>query len=311
MKPAVIIGGTTGSGKSDLAVAIGEAFNGVVINADSMQVYKGLEIISGAPPEIYYQRCPHKLFGFKSPRDPFSVGAWLELALKEIEAAHDNDRLPVIVGGTGLYIRSLISGINPMPEVPSKVRRSVQERINCQGLPSMYAQLAEFDPDIAAKIRPGDGQRIARAIEVYEFTGKTLSNWQIGNPASRPYEFFKIIFLPDRQIVYETCNTRVLKMLEVGLMKEMINLNNLELAPDLPAMKALGVPHLLSYLCGRMSKDEAIEGTQRATRNYVKRQFTWFQRQIIADLIVKEKCSNKNKLKIFSKISKFLLTNLA
>jgi len=311
MKPAIIIGGATGSGKSDLAVAVGEAFNGVVINADSMQVYKGLEIISGAPSQTYYRRCPHKLFGFKPPWEWFSVGAWLELALKEIEAAHDNNQLPIIVGGTGLYIRSLISGIDLMPEVSSKVRRSVQERINNQGLSAMYAQLAEFDPEIAAKIEPGDGQRITRAIEVYESTGKTLSKWQTGNSVNRPYNFLKIIFLPDRQIIYEICNTRVLKMLEVGLMKEMIRLKNLELGPDLPAMKALGVPHLLSYLSGQISEDQAIEGTQRATRNYVKRQFTWFQRQIIADLVVKEKFSNKNKPNIFSKISKFLLTNLA
>ncbi|MEC8623161.1 MAG: tRNA (adenosine(37)-N6)-dimethylallyltransferase MiaA, partial [Pseudomonadota bacterium] len=175
MKPAIIIGGATGSGKSDLAVAIGEAFNGVVINADSMQVYKGLEIISGAPARTYYQRCPHKLFGFQLPGKSFSVGAWLELALQEIEAAHNNDQLPIIVGGTGLYIQSLISGIDPMPEVSSKVRRSVTERINNQGLPAMYAHLAEFDPEIAAKIEVGDVQRIGRAIEVYESTGKTLS----------------------------------------------------------------------------------------------------------------------------------------
>ncbi|MGA0313905.1 MAG: tRNA (adenosine(37)-N6)-dimethylallyltransferase MiaA [Alphaproteobacteria bacterium] len=311
MKPAIIIGGATGSGKSDLAVAVGEAFNGVVINADSMQVYKGLEIISGAPSQTYYQRCPHKLFGFKPAWESFSVGAWLELALKEIEAAHDNNQLPIIVGGTGLYIRSLISGIDLMPEVSSKVRHSVQERINNQGLSAVYAQLAEFDPEIAAKIEPGDGQRITRAIEVYESTGKTLSKWQTGKAVTRPYNFLKIIFLPDRQIIYEICNTRVLKMLEVGLMKEMIRLKNLELAPDLPAMKALGVPHLLSYLYGRISQDQAIEGTQRATRNYVKRQFTWFQKQIIADLVVKEKFSNKNQSNIFSKISKFLLTNLA
>ena len=311
MKPAIIIGGTTGSGKSDLAVAIGEAFNGVVINADSMQVYKGLEIISGAPSQTYYQRCPHKLFGFQQPGKSFSVGAWLELALKEIEAAHDNDQLPIIVGGTGLYIQSLISGIDSMPVVSLKVRRSVRERINNQGLRTMYAHLAKFDPEIAAKIEVGDAQRIGRAIEVYESTGKTLSKWQTGTSVRRPYNFFKIIFLPDRQVIYEICNARVLKMLEIGLMKEMIRLNNLQLAADLPAMKALGVPHLLSYLCGRISKNQAIEGTQRATRNYVKRQFTWFQKQIVADLVVKEKFSNKNKPKLFSKISKFLLTNLA
>lgn len=311
MKPAIIIGGVTGSGKSDLAVAIGEAFNGVVINADSMQVYKGLEIISGAPSQTYYHRCPHKLFGFQMPGKSFSVGAWLELALQEIEAAHDNDQLPIIVGGTGLYIQSLISGIDPMPEVSSKVRRSVKDRINNQGLPAMYAHLAEFDPEMAAKIEVGDVQRIQRAIEVYESTGETLSKWQTGTSVNRPYNFFKIIFLPDRQVIYEICNARVIKMLELGLMKEMISLNNLELAADLPAMKALGVPYLLSYLCGRISKNQAIEGTQRATRNYVKRQFTWFQKQIVADLVVKEKFSNKNKPKLFSKISKFLLTNLA
>jgi tRNA dimethylallyltransferase len=308
MNPVIIIGGPTGSGKSALAASIGEEFEGVVINADSMQVYKGLEIISGAPGSYESSRCPHRLFGFLDPADTFSVGKWLSMARDEIEMAHESGRLPVVVGGTGLYLRSLLYGLDTIPSVPESVRKAVHAKMALMGSHDMHVALARVDPKSAARISQGDQQRIKRALEVFEATGKPLSVWQEGSKRDQYYDFFTLVILPDRQILYRDCEQRFLEMLKAGALEEIRMLDSRGLNSDLTSMKALGIPQLIAHCHGELDLDLAIEGAQRATRNYVKRQVTWFKNQIIANLLLKEKFSNNNRAVIFSEISKFLLT---
>ena len=310
-KPVVVIGGPSASGKSNLAVALSCEFNGVVINADSMQVYKGLEIISGVPTPEIRSSCPHFLYGVLDPEDPCSAGMWKELAVEQIKKAHRYHRVPIVVGGTGLYLRSLITGINIIPPVPEFIRQNIRNRIKNEGAKFLHSELALYDPEAASRIEINDRQRISRALEIYFSTGKKLSDWQTGIQTSEDeYKFFKIIILPRRKSLYHHCDKRLLTMVENGIIREVESLIARGLSPSLPAMKALGVKQIISYLQGDIQLHEAISLSQLATRQYVKRQFTWFKNQIITDMIIKEQYSEKIREKIFPDIRKFLLTNL-
>lgn len=309
--PVIVIAGPTASGKSALAVDVADSFSGVIINADSMQIYRGLEILSAAPDAEQRSRVPHALYGVLDPATPCSAGDWLSLATAEIETAHNNQKLPIVVGGTGLYLRTLISGIARLPSVPKEVRDRVRARLAAEGSPSLYNELEKRDPDTASKLAPGDGQRIARALEVVEATGTKLSDWQRGETTSEgtpPYDFFTVLLMPPREFLYAACDQRFIQMLDQGVLDEMECLAKRNLSPSLPAMKALGVPDLLRHLAGDVSRDEACRLAQQATRRYVKRQTTWFNHQIVADIALETEYSHREWGDIFSEISTFLLT---
>jgi tRNA dimethylallyltransferase len=310
--PVIIIAGPTASGKSALAVDVAEAFSGVVINADSMQIYRGLDILSAAPDATQQKRAPHVLYGVLDPATPCSAGDWRDRAVAEIDKAVGDQKLPIVVGGTGLYLRTLVTGIARMPPVPKDIRERVRARLVARGSAALHKELVPLDPEMAATLAPGDGQRIARALEIVEATGRTLTDWQRGDgkPDLPPaYEFLTILLAPPREILYPACDSRFLEMLDHGALEEVERLAARRLDPALPAMKALGVPHLLRHISGEISRDDAGRLAQQATRRYVKRQMTWFRHQIIADIVIESKYSHRCRDKIFSKISTFLLTN--
>jgi tRNA dimethylallyltransferase len=307
----LVVAGPTASGKSNLAVDVAEEFGGVVINADSMQIYEGLEIVTAAPDPAARQRAPHKIYGIRDPAIPCSAGDWVVLAEQEICLAHEEGLLPIIVGGTGMYLRTLMTGIAQMPPVAPEIRDGVRSRLVQDGSTALYAELAEFDPESAARINASDSQRVARAVEIYEATSRTLTEWQRDNSeesAGAAYNFKTVLLEPPRDLLYATCNARFKKMLASGALEEIRALARRNLDATLPAMKALGIPHLLQHLAGEMSLEEACAAGQQSTRNYVKRQGTWFRNKFIADLSVKSQYNDSIKTNIFSFISKFMLT---
>jgi len=308
---ALVIAGPTTSGKSDLAVSVAEEFNGVVINGDSMQLYKGLETISAAPSNTLRARVPHKLYTIRDPAYPCSAGQWVELAKKEIFATHNAGMLPIIVGGTGLYLKALMSGISKIPPISNKIRDTLRLRIQSEGNAALHAELFKTDPETAKKLNISDSQRILRALEVYQMTGKTLQQWhkerddQVGGPE---FEFNSVLLRPPRSQLYANCNARFERMVKAGAIEEVQALVKRGLDPNLPAMKALGVPEILLYLNGSLSLEEAILAGQLATRHYVKRQETWFNNQFISEININTQYNFKNNLEIFPFIIKFLLT---
>lgn len=309
-RPVLIVAGPTASGKSALALAAALVFDGVVINADSMQVYRELRILTARPDPDAEFRVPHRLYGALSVRDTCSAARWRAMAVAEIAAAHQTDRLPVICGGTGLYLRALTDGLSPIPEIPDPVRKAVRERLAREGLPTLYAALEAVDPITAARLPPGDTQRITRALEVHSATGRPLAEWQ-AVPAEGPppgLRFMTILLQPPRAVLYAACNARLETMMAEGALAEVQALRQSGTDPTLPAMKALGVPDFLRYLAGDMTRAYAVAAAQQATRRYAKRQSTWFNNQIIADLTIKEKYSEKLNDKIFSFIRQNLLT---
>ena len=277
-----LIAGPTASGKSDLAVKLALALNtagksAVVINADSAQVYADLAVLSARPTKKEMHGVPHRLFGSWDGDDPCSAAEWAAAASEEIDAAHAAGAIPILVGGTGLYMRTLLEGIAPIPEIDPDIR----ERIRAMPRDKAWAALQEEDPERAKILNPGDSQRIARALEVVRSTGQTLSAWQEemeGGIADR-ITLAPLVLLPDRGELYERCDTRFESMLEAGAVDEVRALLARELDPTLPVMRAIGVPEIAGWLRKEWSRAEAVEKGQQATRNYVKRQFTWFRHQ--------------------------------
>jgi tRNA dimethylallyltransferase len=309
-RPVLIVAGPTATGKSALASAVAREFDGVVINADSMQVYRELRILTARPGIEEEARVPHRLYGVLSVGETCSAARWREMAIAEIAAAHRAGRLPVLCGGTGLYLRTLTEGLSPLPDIPDAVRHAVRERMRREGAAALHGALQSVDPASAAALPPGDRQRIARALEVFEATGRALSEWQAMPPEGPPSElrFATILLLPPRQALYAACDKRLREMVETGALDEVDALRQAGIDPSLPAMKALGVPALLRHLAGEIPLEEAVAAAQQATRRYAKRQVTWFSNQIVADFSLNEKFSEKYSPKIFSFIRQNLLT---
>jgi len=310
-QPVVVVAGPTASGKSALAVDIADTFGGVVINADSMQVYRGLEILSAAPDAASRSRAPHRLYGVLDPAEPCSAGWWRDRAMAEIAAARRDGRLAVLSGGTGLYLRALMTGLARLPAVPRDVRAKVRARLQRHGPAPLHAELARKDPVSAARIAPTDPQRVARALEVLEATGRSLADWQraeVRAPDTRDLAFFTILLLPPRPVLYAAIEARFAAMVEGGGLDEARALAERDLDPSLPAMKALGVPDLIAHLGGTLALDDAVRRGQQETRRYAKRQFTWFRNQIIADETFLWQYSERKQEKIFPLITSFLLT---
>ncbi|CAA7626918.1 tRNA (adenosine(37)-N6)-dimethylallyltransferase MiaA [Magnetospirillum sp. UT-4] len=307
--PAIVIAGPTASGKSGLALAIAREFGGVVINADSMQVYSVLRVLTARPSPEDEAAAPHRLYGVLHPSELCSAARWRDLAAAEMAAAWAAGLVPVVVGGTGLYLRTLMAGISPVPEIPDAIRAESRARLAKLGNAAFHAELAARDPVMAARLDPGNSQRLARAWEVLAATGRSLAEWQAEPPEGAvAARWCRLALLPGREALYAACDGRFRRMVETGALDEVRDLMALGLDPALPAGKALGVPELAAFLAGETPLEEAVAGATRATRNYAKRQLTWFRHQFPADMGVAEQFSESLAEKIFPFIRQFLLT---
>lgn len=280
--PILIIGGPTASGKSALALDLATHFGGVVINADSMQVYRELRILSARPTAGDEGCAPHRLYGALPARERCSAGRWREMALAEIAAAQAERLLPILVGGTGLYFRSLLKGLAPVPPIPKEVRAAAAAFHAQVGAAEFHRMLAARDPVGAAQIHPANTQRALRAYEVCEATGKSLSDWQRDQAGAVGYggRVALLVLEPPRDELYTACDKRSEIMAASGGIEEAMALLALGLDPALPAMKALGVREFGAFLDGASTRDEGIEILRRSTRRYAKRQATWFRHQM-------------------------------
>jgi tRNA dimethylallyltransferase len=281
---AILIAGPTASGKTALAVAIAKAIGGSVINADSMQVYSDLFILSARPDAKEQAGIPHLMFGHVDGSVNYSAGKWCADAQKAIASVRDAGRVPVIAGGTGLYFKTLLHGLSDIPQVPDDVRQRVRVRAASMTGDQLHEQLAQCDPVLAQRIRPGDAQRLVRALEVFEATGKPLSSFQDnrGDAALDIGDCIAVFLAPDRALLRERINLRFDRMVEAGAVEEVRRLAASGLDPQLPLMRAHGVPGLLAYLRGETTLEAAIDRGKGDTRKYAKRQFTWFRHQLSA-----------------------------
>jgi tRNA dimethylallyltransferase len=310
----VILAGPTASGKSALALALAEALNGTIINADSMQVYRDLPILTAQPDAVDQRRVPHRLYGFLGLDDACDAQRWAELAAKEIDVTLGEERLPIVVGGTGLYIRALMSGFSPMPEIAGATREAARQLVLESGSQEMHRRLAERDPVTAARVKPGDRQRIARAWEVLEQTGRPLSWWQAQPPVPlTPHRFLPLVITPERADLYAAVDGRFAAMVAQGALDEVARAETLPRRGDGGGRKALGYPELAAVGGGRMTLGEAVPAAQQATRRYAKRQLTWFRHQVpLANFISPDqpamKFSQSYTAQTRQKIRDFLLT---
>jgi tRNA dimethylallyltransferase len=283
IKPAIIlIAGPTASGKSALALRLAERLNGVIINADSMQVYRDLRVITARPTPEEEARVPHRLYGHVDAAENYSVGRWcrdVAVALEEIAA---QDRLPILVGGTGLYFNALLTGLAPVPPIPTDIRERVRARLLSEGAPSLHAELMRLDPKAAQRLMVNDRSRISRALEVVEATGRSLSDWHRGGlpPLVDAPRAVKIFVTCERAELVRRVEARFGIMLKAGALEEVRALAGRGLDPLLPAMKAHGVPWLIRHFNGEISLDQAAAGAIMDTRRYAKRQVTWFRNQM-------------------------------
>ncbi len=307
--PLILIGGPTASGKSALALALAEEFAGTVINADSMQVYRDLAVLTARPSAADEARAPHRLYGVLDAADPCSAARWRALAEGEIAAAAARGRLPILVGGTGLYFRALLDGLADIPPIPAAIRAEARRRHRELGGAGFHVALASRDPAGAARLAAGDTQRLLRAYEVVAATGRPLGDWQREQPAGPCYaDVATVLLMPSRPALYAACEARFAAMAAQGGLAEVAALLARRLAADLPAMKAVGVPELARHLAGALPLDEAIRLGQQATRRYAKRQVTWFRHQMQAALTIDAQFSERLLPEIFSFIRQFLLT---
>jgi tRNA dimethylallyltransferase len=279
---AVLIAGPTASGKSALASALAQKTGGIIVNADSMQVYRDLRIITARPTPDEEARVPHRLYGHVDAAINFSAGAWVADAATVFAEARAQNRLPIFVGGSGLYFKALTRGLSAVPPIPLEVRERVRARLERDGVEALHAELALRDPAAAERLKPRDRTRIARALEVVEATGRSLTSWhRDGLPPLLPPGQFSALFLePDRDELYARIDARFAAMLESGALEEVAELATRKLDPLLPAMKAHGVPALMAHLRGEITLAEAATIGRADTRHYAKRQFTWFRHQL-------------------------------
>jgi tRNA dimethylallyltransferase len=279
---AILIAGPTASGKSALALLLAETLGGTIVNADSMQVYRDLHIITARPSPEDEARAPHRLYGHVDAGENYSVGRWcrdVTVALAETAA---QGRVPILVGGTGLYFKALTSGLAAVPPIPADIRTHVRGRLQSEGVAPLFAELIKLDPVIARRLMPNDRSRISRALEVVLATGRSLTDWhREGLPALvDPARAVKVFLTCERKQLVARIETRFAVMLEAGALEEVRVLAARRLDSLLPAMKAHGVPWLIRHLNGEISIYEAAAGAVMDTRRYAKRQVTWFRNQM-------------------------------
>jgi len=279
---AVLIAGPTASGKSALAIELAEAGNGVVINTDSMQVYRDLRVLTARPTREDEARVPHRLYGHVDAALNHSAGAWVADATAALAEARQQGRLPIFVGGSGLYFKALTRGLSAVPPIPAGIRADMRARLERDGPEALHAELKRQDPVSAEKLNVRDRIRIARALEVIEATGRSLADWHREGlpPLLPPGQVMAVFLAPERNELYARIDRRFCTMLEAGALEEVARLAARGLDPLLPAMKAHGVPALIRHLKGELSVEEATAIGQADTRHYAKRQFTWFRHQL-------------------------------
>lgn len=282
VKNAILIAGPTASGKSALAVSLAERQGGVIVNTDSMQGYSVLDVLTARPSADEMARVPHFLYGHVPPSTAYSTGAWLRDVTRLISEGILSGRPVVFVGGTGLYFRALAEGISEMPDIPPSVRERWRYELKEQGAERLHRILMREDSAVAMQLRPTDSQRIVRALEVLDASGRSILDWQAarGQPLIDRGSARFLVIEPDRGELVARIEARFDQMLDKGALDEVRQLMALDLAPDLPAMKAIGVRELQAALAGQMSFPEAIERAKVATRQYAKRQATWFRHQL-------------------------------
>jgi tRNA dimethylallyltransferase len=281
---AILIAGPTASGKSAVALELATKLGGAIINADSMQVYSDLRILSARPSDEDQVHAPHALYGFIPATHAYSVGQWLGDVQRAITKAVDEGRMPIITGGTGLYFKALLEGLSPIPDIPEDVRQRWRGMIHETSPGDLYNILHERDPEMADKLRPSDTQRVIRALEVLDATGRSLAEWQNepGKPLILEDQVVRVFVEPPREILYERIDARFDAMLDEGALEEVKLLGDQKLSSELPAMRALGVKSLLSFLKGDIGREEAVENAKTETRRYAKRQLTWSKSNMIA-----------------------------
>jgi tRNA dimethylallyltransferase len=279
---ALLIAGPTASGKSALAIRLAEATGGVVVNADSMQVYSDLRVITARPTVEEEGQAPHRLFGHVDGAENYSVGRWVEDAKALLAELAQEGRLPIITGGTGMYFKALLRGLSDIPAVPDEVRARVRAEAEGLSAPQLHARLMALDPATAAGLRPSDPQRIIRALEVFEATGEPLVTFQTrpGIPLLDPHTARGFFLAPEREVLKARIDARFVAMMEQGALPEVVALAARGLDPALTVMRAHGVPGLIEYLRGASTLEAAIERGQRDTRAYSKRQFTFVRHQL-------------------------------
>jgi tRNA dimethylallyltransferase len=279
---AVLIAGPTASGKSALALELARTHDAVIVNTDSMQVYRDLRVITARPTPAEEAEVPHRLYGHVDAAVNFSAGAWVADAAVALAEVRTQKRLPIFVGGSGLYFKALTRGLSAVPPIPPEVRDSVRARLERDGVEALHAELARVDPASAERLKPRDRTRIARALEVVEATGRSLTDWhREGLPPLLPPDQFSALFLaPERDDLYARIDARFDAMLKAGALEEVAALAARRLDPLLPAMKAHGVPALIRHLQGELSLEQAGVIGRADTRHYAKRQFTWFRHQL-------------------------------
>jgi tRNA dimethylallyltransferase len=277
LPPVALIAGPTASGKSALALKLAENARGSIINADASQLYRDLRVLSARPSAEEEARAPHHLFGYLDGAEPASAAHWAEDAKAAIAEVHGEGRLPILVGGTGLYLRTLLDGIAPVPEIDPGIRAAVR------ALPveEAHAALMSEDPQAAARLAPADSSRIARALEVVRSTGRPLAHWQAAREGgiAGQVRLIPLILLPPRDWLYARCDARFEAMLEEGAVEEVRALCARGLAPSLPVMRAIGVPEIMAWLAGEIDRPTMLASARQATRRYAKRQYTWFRHQ--------------------------------
>jgi tRNA dimethylallyltransferase len=305
---ALIIAGPTASGKSALALALAEMFDGSVINADALQCYRDLRILTARPDLAAELRAPHRLYGFLDAVERGSVGRWRRLAEHEIAAAAEAGRLPILVGGSGLYLSALTRGLAPIPDIPDAVRAEARALYHELGGTRFRERLAELDAAAAERLAAGDSQRLVRAYEVIRASGRPLGYWQARPHAATVVHFATVLMLPPRADLYASCDARLIAMLEAGGLAEAAALFARGLDPELPAMKAAGLPELMAHLRGEQELTAAVMAAQRATRRYAKRQMTWFRHQMRPDLVIDEQFSERLLPRLRQFINAALLT---
>ncbi|MDE2229498.1 MAG: tRNA (adenosine(37)-N6)-dimethylallyltransferase MiaA [Alphaproteobacteria bacterium] len=312
-QPVVVIAGPTASGKSRLALAVAREFRGTIINADSMQVYRDLHILTARPPEDEMALAPHRLYGKIDAGESCSAGRWRNFALIEIARARGEGRLPILVGGTGLYLSALLDGIAEIPPVPADVVGEARRLHARLGGEEFRRALAALDPVAAGKLPAGDTQRLVRAYAVARATGVALSDWQKRQAPYAGPAAAAVVLLPPRDVLYAEIDARLARMFEGGAIEEARALLARNLSPLLPAMKAVGLREIGRYLAGACSRQDALVAAQQTTRRYAKRQYTWLRHHPFAGkklrkLILETQFSERLLPEIFSFIRQFLLT---
>jgi tRNA dimethylallyltransferase len=311
--PVLLIGGPTASGKSRLGLAVAEEFRGTVINADSMQIYRDLAVLTARPGRAELGRVPHRLFGVLDASELCSAARWLALAEAEIETAARDGRLPVVVGGTGLYLKALLKGLAPVPAIPEELRRAARALHKELGGTRFHAALAERDPDAAARLNPGDQQRLIRAYEVVAATGRSLFEWQRKQARTTRPGVAAVVLLPPRETLYAAIDARFTAMAGSGALEEVKAIMDRGLSLDRPALKTVGLRELARHLRGEIPLAIAISEAQKASRRYAKRQMTWLRTQMpppseLPTHWVNAQFSESLLPEIFSFIRHFLLT---